>query len=59
MRKFEYSDKSIKSPMSPEERNKLLNTMGDNGWELVQIMEGSDNWLIKYFYFYFKREING
>jgi len=56
MKKFEYTDASIKSPVSPEERQKLLSAMGDEGWELVQIMQGQDGYYTQYYYFFFKRE---
>jgi len=55
MKKFEYCVGGLSGSSTPEERQKTLNDMGKDGWELVSVFR--DSAINSYIMFYFKKEI--
>jgi len=53
MKKFKYVVGGLSIKSTPEEQQKTLDEMGQDGWELVSVVIALND----YFMFYFKKEI--
>lgn len=52
MKKFKYLVGGLYIKSTPEEQQKTLDKMGNEGWELVSVVH-----TVEYFLFYFKKEV--
>lgn len=55
--KFEYKLESMKDPVKKSDELAMLNRLGQDGWEMVQMWHGQDVMYTRHFFFYFKRRI--